>query len=227
MKPPAAAHPVELAQLPLLPLFDHVLLPGGFVRVVVPTSWRKSAALVQHLLAQQGEVMVAAVPYTGPGGRALPGEEEEAPEEEHLDLDRLHGCGTAARVLQLLRRTQVRGARCEGRKGLGAGGGWRCRTGSAVVRCGRCTRSAPAPVAAADGALMKIFLFTAASNPLSLNRIDPPCAAERRLGCDPGGAVPCAGARCHRVGASGGAGGCSGAAGLLGHSQVGRAGGKG
>eukprot|EP00887_Chlorella_sp_A99_P006545 scaffold3.g6545.t1 len=50
--------------LPLLPLFDHVLLPGGFVRVHIPAAWRKSTALVEHLLQRQGgEVLVAAVPY--------------------------------------------------------------------------------------------------------------------------------------------------------------------
>jgi hypothetical protein len=35
-----------VADLPLLPLFDHVLLPGGFLRVTIPASWRKSSALV-------------------------------------------------------------------------------------------------------------------------------------------------------------------------------------
>ena len=111
------------ADLPLLPLFDHVLLPGGFLRVTVPAGWRKSSALVELLLQQQaGEVLVAAVPYltgsAGRGGSAFgssggtggggPSEEDGAGDDQ-LDLDRLHHTGTAARVLQLVRRTQVRG----------------------------------------------------------------------------------------------------------------------
>ena len=98
-------------ELPLLPLFDHVLLPGGFVRVHIPASWRKSTALVQHLLQQQGgEVLVAAVPYMTGSDEGSPGagQGEEAPLDETLDWSRLHAIGTAARVVQLLRRTQVR-----------------------------------------------------------------------------------------------------------------------
>ena len=112
------------ADLPLLPLFDHVLLPGGFLRVTIPASWRKSSALVDLLLQRQGgEVLVAAVPYltggsSGAGGSkgaaaaaaALSsGAEEEGAGsgDDQLDLDRLHHTGTAARVLQLVRRTQV------------------------------------------------------------------------------------------------------------------------
>jgi hypothetical protein len=107
------------ADLPLLPLFAAVLLPGGIVRVTIPAGWRKSSALVQLLLQQQGgEVLVAAVPYlsssdkrqlaapTSNGGSG--GHDEEAEGDDHLDLERLHHTGTAARVLQMVRRTQVR-----------------------------------------------------------------------------------------------------------------------
>lgn len=109
--------------LPLLPLFNAVLLPGGVVRVTIPAGWRKSTALVELLLQQQGgEVLVAAVPYltagsAGGGGAAgagavpaggAAGGDEEGAGDDHLDLDRLHHTGTAARVLQLVRRTQVR-----------------------------------------------------------------------------------------------------------------------
>lgn len=153
----------ELLQLPLLPLFQSVLLPGGFLRVLIPKAWRKSAALVsfrargiasawsptsaakappgprravrrqaltpcsarvpqvQHLLQQQGgEVYVAAVPYFP--SRSL-GDEDAAEQhqlEENLDLDRLHSVGTAARVLQLLRRTEVRRRLRGGRVGAAA-----------------------------------------------------------------------------------------------------------
>ncbi|KAL4458772.1 hypothetical protein ABPG75_013637 [Micractinium tetrahymenae] len=114
----AATGPVT--QLPLLPLFDHVLLPGGFLRVTIPASWRKSAALVEELLqAQEGEVVVAAVPYLTGGAAAAggsraaaalqhpPGDPDElgAGADPQLDLDRLYSTGTAARVLQLTRRT--------------------------------------------------------------------------------------------------------------------------
>lgn len=93
----------EGLQLPLLPLFHTVLLPGGFVRVLIPDSWRKSGSLVQHLLQQSGgEVYVAAVPYS----LSKPGDEDEVV-EEHLDLDKLHHTGTAARVLQLVKRTEA------------------------------------------------------------------------------------------------------------------------
>jgi hypothetical protein len=107
--------------LPLLPLFNAVLLPGGVVRVTIPAGWRKSTALVELLLQQQGgEVLVAAVPYLtagGAGGRAASaaaavggsGGDDEGGSDDHLDLDRLHHTGTAARVLQLVRRTQVCG----------------------------------------------------------------------------------------------------------------------
>ena len=91
----------EVLQLPLLPLFQAVLLPGGFVRVLIPQSWRKSAALVQHLLSQQGEVYVAAVPYLGKAA-------DDDMVDEHLDLEKLYHTGTAARVLQLQKRTEVR-----------------------------------------------------------------------------------------------------------------------
>ena len=107
------------ATLPLLPLFDAVLLPGGVARVTIPAGWHKSGSLVELLLQQEkGEApVVAAVPYlTGKGGGAAAapassgggGGEEEGAGEEQLDLDRLHHTGTAARVLQLVRRTQVR-----------------------------------------------------------------------------------------------------------------------
>lgn len=77
------------------------------MRVLIPPAWRKSAALVQHLLQQQGaDVYVAAVPYMA--GKTL--DEGGLSEEEHLDLEKLHHTGTAARVLQLLKRTQARTA---------------------------------------------------------------------------------------------------------------------
>lgn len=86
--------------LALLPLFDHVLLPGGFLRVTIPASWHKSNALVEELLqAQTGEVVVAAVPLLADPGQVGAGDDPQ------LDLDRLHSTGTAARVLQLVRRT--------------------------------------------------------------------------------------------------------------------------
>ncbi len=111
------------AGLPLLPLFDAVLLPGGFARVTIPASWRASAPLVELLLQQQGDadVLVAAVPFlTGKpsssssaagGGRT----EDEGLADDPLDLDKLHHTGTAARVLQLARRTQVGAERGERR----------------------------------------------------------------------------------------------------------------
>lgn len=105
------------AALPLLPLFDAVLLPGGFARVTIPASWRASAALVELLLQQQGEadVLVAAVPFltgkptSGSSGAAGggAGSDDEGLADDPLDLDKLHHTGTAARVLQLARRTQV------------------------------------------------------------------------------------------------------------------------
>ena len=52
-RPACLPAPQVESRLPLLPLFDAVLLPGGFVRVHIPAAWRKSAALVQHLLQQQ------------------------------------------------------------------------------------------------------------------------------------------------------------------------------
>lgn len=92
--------PRPVTQLPLLPLFDHVLLPGGFLRVTIPASWHKSEALVDELLrAQAGEVVVAAVPLLADPDHLGAGDDAQ------LDLDRLHGMGTAARVLQLARRT--------------------------------------------------------------------------------------------------------------------------
>ncbi|GAB4821799.1 hypothetical protein N2152v2_008845 [Parachlorella kessleri] len=100
MKANSAA--AEVLQLPLLPLFQAVLLPGGFVRVLIPQSWRKSAALVHHLLSQQGEVYVAAVPYLGKVA-------DEDMVDEHLDLEKLYHTGTAARVLQLQKRTESGG----------------------------------------------------------------------------------------------------------------------
>lgn len=111
--------PDGTADLPLLPLFDHVLLPGGFLRVTVPASWRKSSALVELLLQQQGgEVLVAAVPYLtgstgGKGGTAVSGSGSDMNAgDEQLDLDHLHHTGTAARVLQIVRRTQASAAYC-------------------------------------------------------------------------------------------------------------------
>lgn len=96
----AAGSARAITQLPLLPLFDHVLLPGGFLRVTIPASWHKSDALVEELLqARSGEVVVAAVPLLAAPDQAGAGDDPQ------LDLDRLHGTGTAARVLQLARRT--------------------------------------------------------------------------------------------------------------------------
>ena len=108
------------SSLPLLPLFDHVLLPGGFLRVTIPVDWRKSGALVEQLLQQQGpgELLVAAVPYLAAGasaGASDGGAPASAPEDGEesgdasLDLERLHHTGTAARVLQLVRRTALGG----------------------------------------------------------------------------------------------------------------------
>lgn len=101
--------------LPLLPLFDAVLLPGGVMRVTIAPG--TSTALVEMLLRQQGgQVLVAAVPYlrSRSGGKvaniaalAAPSSEEHG-SGDHLDLDQLHSFGTAARVLQLVRHTQAR-----------------------------------------------------------------------------------------------------------------------
>ncbi|KAI3436093.1 hypothetical protein D9Q98_002151 [Chlorella vulgaris] len=102
--------------LPLLPLFDAVLLPGGVMRVTIAPG--TSTALVEMLLRQQGgQVLVAAVPYlrSRSGGKvaniaalAAPSSEEHG-SGDHLDLDQLHSFGTAARVLQLVRHTQSGG----------------------------------------------------------------------------------------------------------------------
>lgn len=109
--------PGATTALPLLPLFDAVLLPGGFARVAIPASWQKSRALVELLQNEAGEVLVAAVPYltgsSGSGGvvaarRGSSSDDEAGGPDVDLDLDRLHHTGTAARVLQLVRRTQVR-----------------------------------------------------------------------------------------------------------------------
>lgn len=110
------------ACLPLLPLHNAVLLPGGFARVAIPASWSRSRALIELLQQQAGEVLVAAVPYlqrggserggraAGGGGSSSGSEDEAGSEGAELDLDRLHHTGTAARVIQLTRRTQVRWA---------------------------------------------------------------------------------------------------------------------
>lgn len=173
------------AALPLLPLFDAVLLPGGFARVTIPASWRTSASLVELLLQQQGDadVLVAAVPFlTGkPGSSAAAGpdrgggSDDEGLADDPLDLDRLHHTGTAARVLQLARRTQV------GAESAGAGG-----RGGLVPPRSRLFLGCP-PSA----------LLSAGRSPPSSGRClqtSLACAVQR-LERAAGGAVPRAGAR--------------------------------
>lgn len=125
----AAGIPLELA---LLPLFDHVLLPGTAVRVSVPAAWHMSAALMQHLMMTAGReedapMLVAAVPYLSQDTGGSEAVAEEVPDvDEELDWSRLHHTGVAARVMQLSRQP--------------AGGGWTvtlegaCRVAVADVR---------------------------------------------------------------------------------------------
>jgi hypothetical protein len=101
-----------ITHLPLLPLVDAVLLPGAFLRVHL-SSKGHATALLQHLLRQEGdEVLVAAVPLLPPmpgrKGCTVPPLTEEEGEEGGIDLGLLHELGTAARIVQLSRRTQVR-----------------------------------------------------------------------------------------------------------------------
>ncbi|KDD76917.1 hypothetical protein H632_c67p0 [Helicosporidium sp. ATCC 50920] len=85
--------------LPVLPLHDFVLLPAGFTRVVI----KGCSPLVDHLLSRKGEeALVAAIPCLS---ESPPSGDEDA---GGFNLDALHDVGTVARVVQLVRRPEVR-----------------------------------------------------------------------------------------------------------------------
>lgn len=103
----------EERELPLLPLFPHVLLPAGMLTVTMSGS----NPLIKHLAHASGpDTLVAAVPYDPPPERE---EEAAAGHELVLDHDRLFHTGTAARVAQLLKDNKVLGSHDEDQRGGG------------------------------------------------------------------------------------------------------------
>ena len=88
-------------ELPLLPLYPHVLLPAGMLTVTIAGN----NPLIKHLAHASGpDTLVAAVPYDPAPERE---DEDISWQELVLDHDRLFHTGTAARVAQLLKDSKV------------------------------------------------------------------------------------------------------------------------
>ncbi|KAL0036800.1 hypothetical protein WJX79_010572 [Trebouxia sp. C0005] len=89
-------------ELPFLPLYNQVLLPGAFARVHFERSGPVSGPLLEYLLAQHGEqVLVAAVSVLEAD------KSKQIDNTEDADSAKLKNVATAARVLQVSRNTQT------------------------------------------------------------------------------------------------------------------------
>ncbi|KAK9859858.1 hypothetical protein WJX84_011694 [Apatococcus fuscideae] len=95
-------------QLPLLAVHEQILLPTALVRIALPASFRKSAALLDHLLTLQGkDHLVAVIPLLAdPAAGGSTVRRARSVDYDALDIEALNSIGTAARIIQLTRVAQ-------------------------------------------------------------------------------------------------------------------------
>ncbi|KAK9840022.1 hypothetical protein WJX74_002213 [Apatococcus lobatus] len=109
MKRPSDEHETHQVLLPLVAVHEQVLLPTAIVRIALPASFRRSSALVDHLLTLQGkDHLVAVVPLladTGHGSSAA--RRVKSVDYDSLDVEALNSIATAARIIQLTRMAQT------------------------------------------------------------------------------------------------------------------------